>query len=309
MNQLRLKPTPQSLPTPAQKQRAACWFTELQGQFCVALEEIEQEYATQKGGAVQKFQRKDWIRETHDNVPGGGGNMALLKGQVFEKAGVNASEVFGQFSKEFRAQIPGADGAVAVARSAEQSRQEYEDGAFWAAGISLVVHPRNPKIPAVHMNTRHIATRFGWFGGVADLNPVFPDAQDVEAFHAALGRVCGTDTPAWKKECDEYFTIKHRKKPRGAGGVFFDDLNRGDWEADFALVQALGEAVLKAYPAIARRHLFESYTPEEREAQLVWRGHYAEFNLVYDRGTKFGLMTGGNVDAVLMSLPPEAKWL
>lgn len=301
-----------SAPSQAQKEMAARWFEELRTRLCAMLETLEDEYATSRGGAPGRFERKPWDRPTTDNLPGGGGIMALMRGQLFEKAGVNVSTVYGHFSPQFRAQIPGADDAVAVARSAEQSRQEYEPGAFWAAGTSMVVHPRHPKVPAVHMNTRHIVTRFGWFGGAADLNPVFPDEADTRDFHTRLKTACDGYAPdsyaAYKKWCDEYFYIPHRSRARGAGGIFYDDLNSGNWERDFAFTQQVGLAVLDIYPEIARRHMFKEYTEADREAQLVWRGHYAEFNLVYDRGTKFGLATGGNTEAVLMSLPPEAKW-
>jgi coproporphyrinogen III oxidase len=249
----------------------------------------------------------------------GGGTMALLRGKVFEKAGVSISKVFGQFSKEFCAQIPGAEGPVAVAgsghsaRTAEQSGpNKYVSGDFWAAGISMVVHPAHPRVPAIHMNTRHIVTSHGWFGGGGDLNPVFPDERDTADFHGALKAACDRFDagfyPRYKKWCDEYFFIPHRNKPRGVGGIFYDNHDTGDWDRDFAFTKAVGEAVLEIYPQIVRRHMNTPFTAEERAQQLVWRGHYAEFNLVYDRGTKFGLATGGNTEAILMSLPPEAKW-
>jgi coproporphyrinogen III oxidase len=278
-------------PSPAQKAEAARWFATLRDRLCAALEAIELE-----AGSSQKFEQKIWKRQTTEGGEGGGGTMALLHGKVFEKAGVNISEVHGQFSKEFRAQIPGAD----------------ETGEFWAAGISMVVHPSHPKVPAIHMNTRHIVTQHGWFGGGGDLNPVFPDAQDTADFHAALKAACDKFSPdfypRYKKWCEEYFFIPHRGRARGVGGIFYDYHDSGDWAADFAFTKAVGEAVLTIYPQIVRRHMNTPFTAAEREQQLVWRGHYAEFNLVYDRGTKFGLATGGNVEAILMSLPPEAKW-
>jgi coproporphyrinogen III oxidase len=286
----------ETTPSQAQREQAARWFEELRTRLCAMLEALEDEYATKKGGVAGRFERKSWERPTAENLPGGGGVMALMRGQLFEKAGVNVSTVYGHFSPQFRAQIPGAA----------------EDGIFWAAGTSMVIHPRNPKVPALHMNTRHIVTKFGWFGGGADLNPVFPDEADTKDFHARLKAACDSHSPeayvAYKKWCDEYFYIPHRAKARGVGGIFYDDLSSGDWARDFSFTQQVGQAVLGIYPQIVRRHMFEDFSPAEREAQLVWRGHYAEFNLVYDRGTKFGLATGGNTEAVLMSLPPEAKW-
>jgi coproporphyrinogen III oxidase len=222
--------------------------------------------------------------------------MALLKGRVFEKAGVNVSTVHGEFSPEFRSQIPGAE----------------TDPRFWASGISVVIHPRSPHIPAAHMNTRHIRTTKGWFGGGADLTPVFPVEQDTADFHAALKGACdahGADYyPRFKKWCDEYFFLKHRNEPRGVGGIFYDYHDTSDFERDFAFTRSVGEAFVAIYPALARRHLKETWTPEQRQAQLVKRGRYVEFNLLYDRGTLFGLKTGGNVEAILMSLPPEVAW-
>jgi coproporphyrinogen III oxidase len=224
--------------------------------------------------------------------------MAVMRGRVFEKVGVNVSTVFGTFSEEFRNQIPGA----------------LESGVFWASGISLVAHMRSPHVPAVHMNTRHIVTGQSWFGGGADLTPMFPEAHqgDGAEFHAALKSACDpfdeSYYPRFKKWCDDYFYLPHRQEPRGLGGIFYDNLNTGDWEKDFGFTCAVGEAFLAIYPEIVRRHMNRDWTEEERRRQLVRRGRYVEFNLLYDRGTLFGLKTSGNVDAILMSLPPEVMW-
>jgi coproporphyrinogen III oxidase len=276
----------------AQKARTARWFEELRDRLTAALEAIEDEHAARTGASAgRRFQRRAWTREG-----GGGGVMAMLKGGVFEKAGVNVSTVHGEFSPEFRGQIPGAEA----------------DPRFWASGISVVIHPRSPLIPAAHMNTRHIRTTKGWFGGGADLTPVFPVAQDTADFHAALKDACDTHDagyyPRFKEWCDRYFFLPHRNEARGVGGVFFDDHDTGDFERDFAFTRGIGDAFAAIYPALARRHLLEPWTPEQRQAQLVKRGRYVEFNLLYDRGTLFGLKTGGNVEAILMPLPPEVMW-
>lgn len=274
----------------ARKTRAANWFRELRGTICAELEKLEDEGANADQPAG-RFEHKPWNRDG-----GGGGEMRVMKGRVFEKVGVNISTVHGEFSETFRSQIPGAE----------------EDPQFWASGISLVAHPQNPLVPAVHMNTRFICTTRQWFGGGGDLTPVFEDAQDTQHFHAAYKQACDAYRDGaydeYKKWCDEYFFIPHRGVARGVGGIFYDYVNSGDWEADFAFTQNVGNAFLKAYAPLVRKYMNEPWTEEQREAQLKKRGLYTEFNLVYDRGTKFGLQTGGNTEAILMSLPPVAKW-
>jgi coproporphyrinogen III oxidase len=274
------------------KAQAAAWFAALRDRICAAFETIEDDYAAARPGAdAGRFVRKDWQREG-----GGGGTMALMKGQVFEKVGVNISTVFGEFSPEFRGQIPGAA----------------EDPRFWASGISLVAHMRSPLVPAVHMNTRHIVTTKAWFGGGADLTPMVPDDADTADFHTTLKAACDAHDPGYyarfKQWCDEYFFLKHRNEMRGVGGIFFDYVESGDWAADFAFTRAVGEAFLAVYPKIVRRHMLAPWSDEQRRHQLIRRGRYVEFNLLYDRGTLFGLKTGGNVEAILMSLPPEVAW-
>ncbi|MDX1923095.1 MAG: oxygen-dependent coproporphyrinogen oxidase [Alphaproteobacteria bacterium] len=299
-----------TFPTQEQKERAAAWFKELRDRICAELEKIEAEYASSARAVVPspdgtermanepaRFIKKSWERETPDNLPGGGGVMGQLRGRVFEKGGVNISTTYGHFSPEFRKQIPGAA----------------ETGAFWASGISLVLHPTNPHVPPVHMNTRHIVTTRGWFGGGSDLNPNIPNDADTTAFHARLKHACDAHSPdyyeKYKAWADEYFFNKHRNEPRGVGGIFYDYHDSGNWDADFKFTQDVGLAFLDIYPKLVRRHMYDAFTPEDKQQQSIRRGRYVEFNLVYDRGTKFGLMTGGNTEAILMSLPPDAKWI
>jgi coproporphyrinogen III oxidase len=279
--------------TEARQQVAADWFRALRDRICAAFENLEDALVSGPHAALPagRFERRNWERPG-----GGGGTMSMMHGRVFEKVGVNISTVWGEFSPEFRKQIPGAD----------------SDPRFWAAGISLVAHLHSPRVPAVHMNTRHIVTTKSWFGGGADLNPMVPVEADTNHFHTTLEAACARHDPGYYKRfkawCDEYFFIKHRNESRGVGGIFFDNLASGDWARDFAFTRDVGSAFIDAYVPIVRKRLHESWTEAEREHQLVKRGRYAEFNLVYDRGTKFGLMTGGNTEAILMSLPPVAKW-
>ena len=274
------------------KKRAEDWFYSLRDRICDSFETLERDYS---GSLVDqtpgKFSFKDWERPG-----GGGGTMGVMKGRVFEKVGVNVSAVHGAFAEDFAKNIPGAD----------------ENPNFWAAGISLVAHMKSPLVPAVHMNTRHIVTQKSWFGGGADLTPMYPNEEDTNQFHQAFKGACDkhdpTYYPKFKQWCDEYFYLKHRKESRGIGGIFYDNVDTGDWEQDFAFTKDVGQAFLEMYPKIVAEHMNNPWTEEQREHQLIRRGRYVEFNLLYDRGTLFGLKTDGNVDAILMSMPPEVKW-
>lgn len=269
---------------------ARAWFEALRDRICAEFEAIERE-----AGSDAAFDYQRWNRDDDPEAGGGGGMRGVMKGRVFEKVGVNVSTVGGALSPDFAATIHGAA----------------DNPQFFATGISLVAHMANPHVPAVHMNTRYLVTQKSWFGGGADLNPALPIAEDTEDFHATLKAACdthGADYYArFKKWADDYFWIPHRNVHRGVGGIFYDHLET-DWDADFAFTRAVGDAFLEVYPRIVRRRMGLDFTPVDRAALLEWRGRYAEFNLVYDRGTLFGLKTGGNIDAILMSLPPEATW-
>ncbi len=280
------------------KQLAANWFRSLRDTICAEFETLEREAPDNLyPGTPGQFVFEDWSRKNN----GGGGTGGMLRGRLFEKCGVHISVVHGEFEGDMRETVPGAK----------------DDPRFWAAGVSLIAHMVNPNIPAVHMNTRYIVTTQDWFGGGADLTPTQwkdrnQDSHDARTFHTGMKNVCDAhdcaDYAKYKAWCDEYFHLHHRDEPRGIGGIFYDRHNSGDWDADFAFTQDVGKGFLKTYAEIVRGRMDEPWSEEDREEQLVTRGRYVEFNLLYDRGTTFGLKTGGNVKTILSSMPPVVKW-
>jgi coproporphyrinogen III oxidase len=291
----------------ARKERATAWFETLQADLIARFEALEDAASPPLfKGPAGRFEKTPWKRKDQKRPDStedlGGGTMAVMRGRLFEKVGVHVSRVYGVFPEEFAKTIPGADKS---------------GGRFWASGISMIAHLASPRVPAVHMNTRMLVTSESWFGGGADLTPLLThqrqeDYPDAVLFHDAMRAACdgyeGADYPAMKKHCEEYFFLPHRDEPRGVGGIFYDRYNTGDWETDFAFTQSVGKHFADIYPEIVKRRMVESWSDAEREEQLVRRGRYVEFNLLYDRGTTFGLKTGGNVASILSSMPPVVKW-
>ena len=265
----------------SQKKLASQWFKSLRDDFCKTFEKLDQ----------KKFSRKSWNHKGE-----GGGEMSVMRGDVFEKVGVNISTVSGEFSEDYRAQVKGT----------------LESPKYWATGISLVAHMMSPKIPAFHFNTRFLVTQDSWFGGGTDMTPTFENEEDTDFFHSSLKGACDKHDVNYyedfKKNCDEYFYLPHRNEPRGVGGIFFDHLNTGDWDKDFNFVKEVGGQTLEIINQVVKNKKDLDWTDEEKDKQLVKRGRYVEFNLIWDRGTLFGLKTGGSTEAILMSMPPEAKW-
>ena len=274
-----------------EKQTSLKWFRDLRDNIVKTFEQIENEARSDSILPEAKFERKNWVRDG-----GGGGEISIMRGHIFEKVGVNISTVYGELSEEFRSNIPGTE----------------KNSSFWASGISVVAHMQSPLIPAVHMNTRHIVTTKRWFGGGADITPSIENDEQVRDFHKALREACDRYNPEYyedfKSWCDKYFYLPHRQEHRGAGGIFYDYLNTNDFSQDFNFTKDVGETFLKIYPEIVKKNMRKKWTKDQKNIQLEKRGRYVEFNLLYDRGTQFGLKIGGNIDAILMSMPPEVRW-